>query len=228
MSAAPDVQPSPVAMLRAMIGVGTACGVLIVSAFLGTRPVIERNRAEALQAAVLEVLPDAQTHETFGWLEGEGFSRVPEGAPATPGTERIHAGYAADGTLVGFAIEAAGMGYQDVIRVLYGYSPEGDAIVGMRVLESRETPGLGDRIETSADFRANFVALDVTLAADGATLAHPIEAVPQGEKQHPWEVDGITGATISSEAIADILARSAGSWVPRIRRRSADFGGGGS
>ena len=47
------------------------------------------------------------------------------------------------------------MGYQDVIRILlYGYSPEHQAIVGMRVLESRETPGLGDKIEKDPAFLA--------------------------------------------------------------------------
>ena len=44
------------------------------------------------------------------------------------------------------------MGYQDVIRVLYGYSFAEEAVVGIRVLESKETPGLGTRIETDPDF----------------------------------------------------------------------------
>ena len=36
------------------------------------------------------------------------------------------------------------MGYQDVIHVLWGYSITEEAIVGLKVLESRETPGLGE------------------------------------------------------------------------------------
>ena len=64
------------------------------------------------------------------------------------------------------------------------------AVVGIRVLESRETPGLGDRIETDPDFLANFERLDVSLDADGARPLHPIEAVKQGQKEHAWQVDG--------------------------------------
>jgi electron transport complex protein RnfG len=214
-------------MLRAMVGVGFACGLLIVTAFIGTRPTIERNRAEALRHAILEVLPGARAHESFAWLEDGRFVRSPVDAGASGADgPRVYAGYNESRELVGLAVEAAGMGYQDVIRVLYGYSSERAAIVGLRVLESRETPGLGDRIETDPVFRANFDALDVSLAEDLEGLAHPIEAVKHGAKEHAWQIDGITGATISSQAIADILRRSAQTWIPRIRRRLADFDGG--
>jgi electron transport complex protein RnfG len=135
----------------------------------------------------------------------------------------VHAGYGAEGALVGLAIEAEGMGYQDVIRLLYGYSFADDAVIGIRVLESRETPGLGDRIETDAAFLANFERLDVTLTDELAAVVHPIEAVKPGEKQHPWQVDGITGATISAVAVTDILSRSTARWLPRIRQRLDDF-----
>jgi electron transport complex protein RnfG len=186
------------------------CGLLIVTVFQATGPVIARNRAAALERAIFEVLPDASTSRTVEIGDGG---------------DGVHAGYGADGSLVGVAVEAEGMGYQDVIRVLYGYSFERDAIIGIRVLESRETPGLGDKIETDPGFLANFLALDVTLAADGSALAHPIELVKAGAKEHPWQIDAVTGATISSRAIADILDRSASQWVPRLSQRRADLHG---
>ena len=31
--------------------------------------------------------------------------------------------------------------------ILYGYAPALDAVIGIRVLETKETPGLGDKIE---------------------------------------------------------------------------------
>ena len=75
-------------------------------------------------------------------------------------------------------------------------------------------------------FLANFLKLDVSLSVDGARVAHPIEPVKRGAKEHPWQVDGITGATISSVAIAGMLDRSAAYWVPRLRNRLDDFGEG--
>ena len=223
MSAATPA-PAPagraVAMVRAMAGIGALCGLLIVAVHVATGPVIERNRAEALQRAVFQVLPDARASRAFRRTPAGAFEPAPAGAH---GPDLVHAAYDEGGRLIGFAVQASGMGYQDVIRLLYGYHFARDAIVGVRVLESRETPGLGDRIETDPAFLANFEHLDVTLTADGAALAHPIEAVKQGAKQHPWEVDGITGATVSSMAVARILRESASAWVPLLRRRLDDF-----
>ena len=46
-------------LYRALVGVGLVCGLLIVSVFVLTGPVIARNEAEALQRAVFQVLPGA-------------------------------------------------------------------------------------------------------------------------------------------------------------------------
>ncbi len=200
-------------MYRALVGVGLVCGVLIVTVFVLTLPVIARNEAAALQAAVFEVLPGAAASASF--VLADDGSLHPAGDGSDP-QRTVHAGYDGDGALVGIAIPAQGMGYQDVIRVLYGYSPRDQAIVGMQVLASKETPGLGDKIEKDPAFLANFRQLDVALAADGQTLAHPIVAVKNGTRTAPWQIDGITGATISSKAIAAMLRQSSAWWLPRL------------
>lgn len=209
-------------MYRAMVGVGLVCGLLIVTAFEGTKPVIERNRAAALERAIFRVLPEARSRRTYRLLADDRFE--PATGATAAGVPEIHAGFDASGRLVGFAIEASGMGYQDVVRVLYGYSSERDAIVGLQILESRETPGLGDKIGNDAAFLANFERLDVSLAENGSALAHAIVAVKHGEKEHAWQVDGITGATISSKAVASILDGSATFWAPRLERNLDGFG----
>jgi len=213
--------PSAWKMYRAMVGVGLLCGLLIVLVFQTTKPVIEENKRRALEAAIFEVLPGAERRTTFALRDDGGFEPV-EGEPA-PGVPRVYGGFDGQGHLVGVAAEAQGMGYQDVIGLIYGYSPADDAIIGVYVLESKETPGLGDRIESDPQFRANFERLDVTPSPDGEALAHAIVSVKHGTKQNPWEVDAITGATISSVAVANILDQSASFWVPRIKRRLGDL-----
>lgn len=207
-------------MVAALVGIGLACGLLIVSAFVATKPTIERKRAEALERAIFEVMPGAASSAPFRLGANGAFER--EDAP-TPGERYVYAAYDERGTLIGFALEARGMGYADNIEMLYGYAVDGETIVGMKVLASKETPGLGDRIETDARFRDNFRALDARLDAGGATLAHPIRTVKQGEKANPWEVDGITGATISSKAVGRGLDASATHWLPKLRARLDDF-----
>lgn len=207
-------------MYRAMVGVGLLCGALIVTVYETTKPAIARNRQAALEAAILRVLPGAEASRTFRFVPEGAFEPLGQGEAAA---ESVHAGYDAAGRLVGVAIEAAGMGYQDTIAVLWGYDPGAEAVVGLAVLDSRETPGLGDKIEKDPAFLANFERLDVSLDDDLASLRHEVVAVKRGTKTEPWEVDGITGATISSVAIADILDDSATRWAPRIRRRPTAF-----
>ena len=220
-----DRPPSPSTwhMYRAMVGVGMFCGLLIVTAFQVTRPIIERNKAEALQEAIFHVLPNASISSTYRLDKSGGF-KVLEGK--AHGEQLVYAGYDDREELVGLAVEARGMGYQDVIGLIYGYSFTEEAIIGIQVLESKETPGLGDKIETDPAFLENFERLDVSLRDDLSEMANPIVPVKHGEKTNPWEVDGITGATISSVAIADILNQSAQYWVPRIRSNLGDFQGG--
>lgn len=215
------VQTTTWQMYRAMVGVGLVCGLLIVTVYQATLPVIKRNEAAALERAIFQVLPDARASATFR-LNEEDDRFEPLEEPAEGGRV-VYAGYDDDGQLVGLAIEAEGMGYADVIRVLYGYSFEQDAIIGIRVLASKETPGLGDRIETDETFLENFVRLDTSLMPDGSGLANPIVLVKPGKKTNPWEVDSITGATISAATIAEMLNESASFWIPLVQRRAGDF-----
>jgi len=203
-------------MFRALVGIGVLCGLLIVSVYEVTAPMIAANKARALQSAIFDVLPAARATRAYAW-QGDGLVELDAAAAeAASADDVVYAGLDEGGQLVGFAISGAGMGYQDIIRVLYGYAPDRDAIVGIRVLETRETPGLGDKIEKDPAFLANFAALDVRLTTEGTGLANPIVPTKHGDKTSPWQVDAITGATISSFAIANILNDSAGLWIPRL------------
>ena len=101
----------------------------------------------------------------------------------------------------------AGPGFQDTIAILYGYKPGEKIVVGMEVLESRETPGLGDKIYKDAVFVAGFSALSVE---------PEIFAVKKGTKSQPNEIDAITGATISSKAVVRIINEAHAAWSAQL------------
>ena len=91
--------------------------------------------------------------------------------------------------------------------MLYGYAPAEKLVRGMEILESRETPGLGDKIYKDADFVSNFSAL----------LIEPeIVAVKKNTKTQPNEIDAITGATISSKAVVRIINETHVAWAERL------------
>ena len=210
-------------MLRTMAGIGTICGLIIVSIFQVTKPVIAHNKAIALQKAVFAVLENASRKITYQYNDAGEFKIVSEGAAPDDKLPQLHVAYNQANELVGFAITGSGMGFQDTIELIYGYAPELNAIVGYQVLTSRETPGLGTRIETDEVFLENFKRLDVSLNTGQDALAHAIEAVKPGRKTQPWQIDTITGATISSIAVADILQNSASHWVPLISKHMQVF-----
>jgi electron transport complex protein RnfG len=192
--------------MMATLGVaGFASGFGLVGIFLATAPTIERNRVLALEAAIYRVLPSARTRQAFVVEEGEltpfeaPGNRLPEG-------EAIYAGYDEAGAPVGFAIPAEGPGFQDTIKLIYGYDPVRERVVGMEVLESRETPGLGDKIIKDEEFVANF--RDLAVAPD-------IVAVKRG-RSGDHEVDAISGATISSNAVVRIINGANARWLERL------------
>ena len=208
-------------MLRAMVGLGILCGLLIVLTYEGTAPIIKENQASALEQAIFEVIPGTEQTRSFRWMEGQGF-RVAKAGPGSA-DELIYGGYDANGQLLGVAIPARGQGYADVIRILYGYNPEAQTVIGFYVLESKETPGLGDKIEQDEDFLNDFAALPVPLNDAGTTVANPLRATNSGKATHPWEVDCISGATISSRAIIEMISESTAQWAPLIQQHRTDF-----
>jgi len=167
-------------MLLTMTGIGVICALLIVLSFQGTLPRIEQLKAEALEKAIFKVVPGMVSKRTFR-MESDGS--LTEVSGKEKDARLVYAGYDAEGKLVGVAVEAAGMGFADVIKILYGYDPAKEAVVGFYVLESKETPGLGDKIEKDAAFLANFEALDVALSEDKSKTKNTVVAVKQGKKQ---------------------------------------------
>ena len=218
-------QPTPAGdtgagkMIATMAGIGLVCGILIVFTYQGTFATIKANKARFLEQAIFEVLPNTSEKITFNYANDK-MTKVTEGEPE--GT-KFYAGYDASHKLTGIAVEAEGQGFQDVVQLLYGYAPECHCVVGMKVLDSRETPGLGDKIETDANFRANFKALDVTLDDAGDGPAHPIELVKSRQKHNPWEIEAISGATISSRAVTNILRGSTAAAIPIIEHNLTVF-----
>ena len=201
------------AMLRALVLVAGISGFLVVLTYHITRPMIEENKRLAIEAALFRVIPGAVTRRDF-LFDGQHLLAADD--PNAMAAVRTYAGYDKQGRLAGVAIEAAIQGYQDLIRVLYSYDPACQCIRGIEVLKMAETPGIGNKIATDVAFLQNFVQLDARLNSTSTGLEHEIVTVKQGSKTNPWEIDAITGATISSRAVGRMLNDSAQQMHPLI------------
>ncbi len=142
----------------------------------------------------------------------------------TPGTITIQKGdktktYAAframqNDRTAGWVIKTGGQGYADKIELLIGLDPQTETITGLFVLDQKETPGLGNKI-ILADWRRQFTGqnthkpLTVDRSKDSTTEANVIDA--------------ITGATISSRAVTDIVNRTLADVKGRLTPGNSQF-----
>ncbi|MEW6742972.1 MAG: FMN-binding protein [Planctomycetota bacterium] len=197
-------EPTALRLILTLGLAGILSGVSLVMAYELTLPMITANKAAALKRAVFKVVPGSDRVQKIV-RQADGTWK---GVPESDTSEGIYAAYDSNNAFKGFAIANEGPGFQDVIRLLFGYDPKRERIIGMEVLESRETPGLGDKIFKDAAFVANFHDLAVHSESGG-----PIVAQPHGKKTAAHEVDAITGATISSRAVVRIINAANDRWL---------------
>ncbi|MFW6134034.1 MAG: FMN-binding protein [Elusimicrobiota bacterium] len=131
-----------------------------------TEQKIAENRQIIIEKAVFKVIPDISKYE-----------KIMDNPTIYKGMKK--------GEVKGYAVISQGMGFQGNIKLMIGMGPQIDTVTGVEILESVETPGLGDRIKTK-DFLSQFRKKDIP-------------------KSGEIKVDAITGATVSSEAVQRIV-----------------------
>ncbi len=101
-----------------------------------------------------------------------------------------------EGKIIGTAIKTyTDIGFSGRFTAMVGFLPDG-TINGAAVLEHKETPGLGDKMEKrKSDFPLQFNGI------------HP-DKINITVKKDGGEIDAITAATISSRAFCDAVNRA--------------------
>jgi electron transport complex protein RnfG len=209
----PATKPVSTFRLVATLAVaGALAGLLIVLVNLHTKPIIDKYKAEQLQKAVYEVLPGVERYATYYLVDNALSFSLPEGAKESE-YKRIYVGYDASSQLKGIAVSRGESGFQDVVQIIFGFDPSNGKLMGMKVLDSKETPGLGDKIFKDMAFVEQFYAGPET----------PLVGVKIGAgKGAPNEIDTITGATISSKVVISIINHALEEWTPIIEQGIPD------
>ena len=190
-------------LLAMMTGGGAIAGLLIVSVYQITLPRIEQHQGEVMQAAIREVLKAPASYDTLYLAGGKLVKTLPSGASAKT-TEKVYLGRDASGRRIGFALGGTENGFQDPVTVMFGYDAGTRKLIAMKVIANKETPGLGDKIETDSVFVNGF-----------ANASAPLNGVRKDRgKSGPGDVVMITGATISSRAVIRIINNGIARWQP--------------
>ena len=174
--------------LAALVGAG-----LLASINHWARPRVEINRAEALRGQLAELVP-AELYDTP--LEQGASSLQASGLGV--GKQSLYRARL-NGAVTAVLITAVvADGYNGAIRLLVAVQKNGQ-VLGVRVLEHRETPGLGDAIERRKS--------DWILGFDGRSLDDPPLAKWMVRKDGGG-FDQITAATITPRAVVGGVMRA--------------------
>jgi len=168
------------------------CTALVALTYTATAERIEVNE----QAWLERSLQPALSGLFFDSGVTESMMTIPP-PHDLPGSEAaiVYRVYAEDAPVAALFVVSARDGYAGPIRVLVGVDV-GGAVTGVHVLEHRETPGLGDRVESGkSDWVQQF---------DGRSLIDPS---PSGWaiKRDGGRFDQLTGASVTPRAIVKTI-----------------------
>jgi len=181
-----------------MVGVTFVAITLVGLVDIVTKPAVERNRTLFQKQAVCDaagVARPGSPEALVAWYDaqvtsmtnaaGEVYYRVGE----------------ADGEATVVLVQQ-GPGLWGTITAYVGFNPDASAIAGVTFQDHVETPGLGARIDEPW-FRRQFVG------KSGPFSQLRPEPQDKGDgTQDPDAFDQITGATITSTAVKDIMNKS--------------------
>ena len=200
-----DVAPSW--KLLATLGIsGAVSGFLIAALYTALLPTIERYKSNELRSAINEVLETPARSDTLYLQNGALTATRPAGDDAKT-APRIYRGFDRTGKPVGYAIEASGPGFSEILRLLVGYDAAQRKLLAMKIMDSKETPGIADGI-LKPEFTRQFERAVVPVVGVKASPKKPDEGT----------VVMITGATISSRAIIRAINNTLERWQPLIAK----------
>ena len=164
-------------------------GLLIAVANAGWQGRMLQNEEDKFNNLVVEMIPDANTSEIV--LENV---EVESGKGKTKATS-VREVLSADDTRVGWAFICEGSGFADKIKLVLTVDAAFENLKGYGVLSSNETPGFGDKIKDSF-YREQFNSAPTTELVL-VKLGRPADK--------DSKIVAISGATVSSQAVVDIV-----------------------
>lgn len=199
--APPSVKASRLIMTLAFGG--AFAGLLIATVYEKTLPAIQKYADAKIEGAVNEVLGKPARLETL-YLVGDKLSRTPPAGVELREVTKAYVGFNDKDVRVGVAVEAVEPGFADDVRLMIGFDPATATLTGFSILGQKETPGLGDKIEKDASFTERF---------KGKTT--PLKGTKNATSD-ARAVQTITGATISSRTVIQIINHAVALWQPRL------------
>ncbi len=104
-----------------------------------------------------------------------------------------------DEELLLVVLPVVGSGYQSTLRAMLALEADLQSVAALTITEQGETPGLGARVETP-EWQALWPGKQI--ADENGEI---VISVVRGQATSPYEVDGISGATVTSNGVGNML-----------------------
>jgi len=178
-----------------LAAIAAICTTLVVVTWHTTADRIAANEQAFLEQSLSPAV--AGIDYDSGLLESRLVIPQPHSLPGA-GDAVVYRVYKDDEPAAALFVVSARDGYSGPIRFLVGISVDG-TIAGIHILEHRETPGLGDGIDSSIS--------DWPLQFRGRSLGNPL---PSGWaiKSDGGEFDQLTGASVTPRAVIKAIKQT--------------------
>lgn len=120
-----------------------------------------------------------------------------------------------DGDKVFYILSVRGKGLWDAIWGNIALEKDLETIAGVDFDHKGETPGLGAEIKDNAAWKKQFIGKSIVNKAGDI---RGIAVMKGGAKDDTWQVDGISGATITADGVGEMLKRGLKYYAPVIEK----------
>ena len=156
------------------------CAIFLSFAAKSSKEIIDSNEKKDIESAIFNIVPGCKNIEEIKAGENVLYRIIDKNRK-----------------LIGYGFLAQGQGYQGKIKIMAVSDTSFRRLLGIEIIDSQETPGLGSRIGEPF-FKDQFKGLNISGSIE-YTKTEPLK---------DNEIKAITGATISSKSVVNILNKT--------------------
>jgi Na+-transporting NADH:ubiquinone oxidoreductase subunit C len=192
-------------MIIIILVLGSVLTTILIVVDFYTAPIIARNAEIKKKKSILNAFDIPYELETVDEVYLENISEIEKELINEENEKEIIIFFKSQKEEIAFQFGGSGL-WGDIIGIL-ALEPDLKTIKGVTIIKQEETPGLGGRI-TEKEYLDSFISKQIVPG---------LIAVKPGSSSNEYEVDTITGATMTCDAFIELLNEQANTYLGLLR-----------
>ncbi|MDR1420563.1 MAG: FMN-binding protein [Treponema sp.] len=180
-------------LVLALFAAAACSGLALV--YQATSGIITQHEQKDLEAALGEFFPDGDSFTDIGEAVQTGIIKSPDPSVVFENAYEVRR----SGRIAGVALRVARSSYGGTLRALVGVGADG-RIAGVRILEHKDTPGLGANAASPSYYVDKAAKLTFYGQFTGRLSSDPLEPKK--------DIIAVTASTVTSAAVAQAVRAS--------------------